>query len=94
MNHATPIAVDGDLVFPSARPPHPAERWCANLNRLRFFFNFPNTFLLFQDHLHASHAREGGARAYCRRLEGRVTALMAHRDKLRQERQVRCGWVG
>lgn len=44
--------------------------------------------LFCQDRLHASHAREGSARAYCRRLEGRVSALMAHRDTLRQERQV------
>ncbi|CBJ48838.1 hypothetical protein Esi_0049_0065 [Ectocarpus siliculosus] len=40
------------------------------------------------DHLHASHVREGNARAYCQRLEGRVAALMAHREELRQERQV------
>ncbi|CAM9655582.1 unnamed protein product [Ectocarpus sp. 4 AP-2014] len=39
------------------------------------------------DHLHASHVREGNARAYCQRLEGRVAALMAHREELRQERQ-------
>lgn len=82
------LGLTGKACSPQVPPPPPAACPPPHLN-LHPPLSQPHlrTRTRGQERLNASHSRETQTRAYCRRLECRVTALKGERKFLRQERQ-------